>query len=84
MTKLMKETDMATFQINSLFIAEIGKCYEVHFGKITLNGQEGYCTARIRVLGNSYAHWEDMDTNLPLDNCIAVHAVQGYREIQCL
>ena len=75
---------MANYSKFSAFIPEVGKCYEVHFGKITLNGRQAYVSARIRVLGGSPADWQDMDTNQQLDTNIAKFVVQAHREIQCL
>ena len=61
----------------------IGKSYEVHFGKITINNETGFGTARIRVEGTDASEWIDLDTGDVLDPNFAVYAVQAFEEIQC-
>ena len=36
---------MATVITGQAFIPEIGKCYEVHFGRLTHNNQTGFWSA---------------------------------------
>lgn len=74
---------MANLNQTSAFIPVVGKCYEIHFGKVTLNGQTGFWSARIRVNGAHPSQWLDIDTNHQLDPSLAVYVVQASREIQC-
>ena len=60
-----------------------GNCYELHFGKITLNGQTGFCVATIKVNGSDPSQWTDLDTGIPLEADIAKYVVQAYRDISC-
>jgi hypothetical protein len=72
---------MANMVIGKTFTPLVGKCYDLRFGKIRLDGEDVYCSARIRVNGLSPAQWEDIDTGRPLDQRLNVHRVQAYREI---
>jgi len=74
---------MAALISNNSFLPTIGNCYEVHFGKITLNGQTGFCVANIKIEGNGTSQWIDLDTGQSLDPNIAKHVVQAYKDIQC-
>lgn len=72
---------MASMVIGKAFNPLVGKCYDLRFGKIRLNGQDVYCSARIRVNGLLPTQWEDIDTGQPLDQRLNAHRVQAYREI---
>lgn len=65
------------------FVPEVGKCYEVHFGKITFRNETGYCVANIQVNGSDASQWTDLDTGKLLDPDIARYVVQAYKEIAC-
>jgi hypothetical protein len=72
---------MATMVIGKAFTPLLGKCYDLRFGKIKLDGQSVYCSARIRVNGMLPSQWEDIDTGQPFDQRLSAHRVQAYREI---
>ena len=74
---------MATLITNGAFVPMKDKCYEIHFGKIKVNNQTGFCVATIKVNGNDASQWIDLDTNNQLDPDIAKYVVQAYREIAC-
>jgi hypothetical protein len=74
---------MATIVNSGLFNPTIGKCYEVHFGSIAIDGKVGFCIARIKIVGKNATDWIDLDTRMALDPRIAVYVVQAYSEIQC-
>jgi len=71
------------FQTGAAFGPDIGKCYEVHFGKIQIGAQTGFGFARIRVNGQCPSRWVDLETNECLDPRYGIYAVQGFREIEC-
>ncbi len=73
---------MASMSTNA-FNPTVGKCYEVHFGQITLQGQTGFWSAKIRVNGSHFSQWIDLDTGLPIDPHLAVYVVQAHSEIAC-
>jgi hypothetical protein len=60
------------------FIPEDGKAYEVHFGKISYRGQEGFASANITVNGSD---WLDNDTGTLLDPELRSYVVQAFREL---
>jgi hypothetical protein len=76
-----KREHMAAMVIGKAFTPLVGKCYDLRFGKIRLDEQEVYCSARIRVNGSLPSQWEDIDTGLPLDQRLSTHRIQAYREI---
>lgn len=65
------------------FIPVVGKCYELHFGKIRYKGIEGFVQARVRINGIPHSQWIDLDTNQALDPVLAAYAVQAHQEIDC-
>jgi hypothetical protein len=73
----------ATIQTGSAFAPAIGKCYEVHFGKVQIGTQTGFGSARIKANGQSPSQWIDLDTNAPLDPRFGQYVVQGFKEIEC-
>lgn len=75
---------MASFITNTAFIPTIGKCYEVHYGKITINKKTGFYVARIKIEGDKKSEWIDLDTNKSLDPDVAnYYTVQAYTEVKC-
>lgn len=60
------------------FIPQDGKAYEIHFGKITYRGEEGYVSAKITVNGST---WLDNDTGTQLDPELRAYTVQAFKEL---
>jgi hypothetical protein len=75
---------MPNMNIGKPFTPLCGKCYDLRFGKINLDGQEKYCSARIRVNGLSPSQWENIDTGKPLDPRLSLYRVHAYKEITVL
>jgi hypothetical protein len=65
------------------FSPQIGTCYEIHFGQVTIGEKSGYGSARIRAEGELCSEWIDLDTGAPLDNCFCQYVVEAFREITC-
>ena len=61
----------------------VGKCYDVHFGEITIDKKTGFGSARIRVEGTHNSEWVDLDTGDVLDARFSVYIVQAFEEIPC-
>lgn len=66
------------------FVPEIGKCYEVHFGKIIVHGRNGYVAASIKVKGLHPSEWIDLATGNVLDPEISKYIPQAFKEIACV
>jgi len=60
------------------FVPEDGKRYEVHFGCIVYQGNEGFVSATICVKDDD---WLDEDTGALLDPELRKFAVQAFKEL---
>lgn len=67
--------------VGRVFAPLVGKCYDIRFGKLNLDGHDAYYSARIRVKGILPGHWEDIATGQPLDTRLFPYTVQAYKEI---
>ncbi len=65
--------------VGIVFPAEVGKDYEVSFGKITYKQQTGTWTARIRIAAPK--QWIDLDTGALLDPELSKFVVQAWLEL---
>lgn len=63
------------------FNPEFGQCYEVAFGKVSVQGQEVYARSRIRIDGDRPAQWFDLDRNDKLDPELQSCPVRAFRPI---
>lgn len=63
------------------FVPEVGACYELAYGLISLHGREAYARVRIRADGAAPAQWFDLDENRLLDPELQGRAVRAYRPI---
>lgn len=72
---------MTAMTIGKAFKPELGKCYDLRYGRVQWDGQNALRAARIRVKGFSPADWEDIDTGQPLDARLRSCRVQSYKEI---
>jgi len=75
---------MAKLITQSAFTPVVGKCYELHFGIVSIDGVSGFCTAKVRIDGIAPSQWIDLDTSAPLDPRISVYVVQAFSEISCM
>ena len=82
---LTKKVDSRATKLitNAAFVPEIGRCYEVHFGKVTTGNQTEDWFARIRPKGLQPSEWIDLDTGEVLDSSFRAYVVQKFREIDC-
>ncbi len=79
-----QEDSLITYvKAGSAFVPEIGKCYEVHFGELEVEGEKGFVVARIQANGLGANDWIDLDTNEQLARNIGRFVVKAFREISC-
>lgn len=80
-TARTKAVEGFSFTRDHAFVPEVGSCYEIHFGQITIGNETGFASAKIRVDGKDPAIWIDMESNQPLDPKLRVYLVQAYKQI---
>ena len=74
---------MSELITGTAFIPEIGKCYEVHFGKLPIGAEGKFVSARVKINGSLPKDWQDIDTGKQLDPLISKYVVQAFKEIDC-
>lgn len=80
-TARTKAVEGFSFTRDHAFVPEVGSCYEIHFGQITVDNETGFASANIRVVGNDSSSWIDMKSNQPLDPKLCAFSVQAYKRI---
>jgi hypothetical protein len=68
--------------VDEAFVPEVGKSYEVTFGKVTFNGELAPVLRRIRIDGAASDQWFDLDAGTPLDSQLRQLPVRGFRPIE--
>lgn len=63
------------------FTPEPGQCYEVAFGKVSVQGREVYGRVRIRADGHDPSQWFDIDAGRMLDPELQACPVRAFRHI---
>jgi hypothetical protein len=76
--------NMKNMNVGKVFTPLVGKCYDIRFGKLNLEGHDVYYSARIRVKGVLPSQWENIATGQTLDPRLALYAVQAHKEIMDL
>jgi hypothetical protein len=72
---------MANMHVGKVFTPLVGRCYDIRFGKLRLDEQDAFYSARIRVNGTLPSQWEDLATGQTLDPRLASYSVQAHKEI---
>lgn len=77
----LKAPEGITYTRDHPFVPVIGLSYEVYYGHVTIRGQSGWATAKIRVDGRDSSQWIDLDTGELLDPVFRAFVVQAFKPI---
>lgn len=68
--------------VDKEFVPEAGKSYELAFGRIPFDKEQGPVLKRVRIDGPAPNGWIDLDAQKPLDRELLAYPVRAFRQLR--
>jgi hypothetical protein len=69
------------WHVGEKFIPVEGECYELVFGNEHSEAEDSYAVKRVKINGQEFGRWFDLDEEQPLDRKLRGYEVRAFRQL---